>query len=113
MGSRLFSVLVGFSLLANTALLTVFLLQRGAAPAFGQTADGGGRFSLGTEKAADQSPICFVISDGEPQLLVYRVDPAGQLQLTNSREITWGPEAQGQLLPRRQLPPRPCAPPRR
>ena len=77
MSPRLFSVLVAVSLLANTALLTVLLFQRSAPPVFGQTADGGGRFSIGTEKGADQSPICFVMADGEkPQLLVYRVDPA-------------------------------------
>ena len=90
MGPRLFPVLAFVSLLANTVLLTVLVLERGAPPVFGQTADGGGgRFALGTEKGSDQSPICFVIANGEkPQLLVYRVDPAGQLQLTNAREIT-------------------------
>ncbi len=87
MGPRFYPALAASSLIANAVLIAVLLSGRSAPPLFGQTANGGGRFILGTEKAGEV-PVCFVLDNEKPELLVYRIDPQGQLQLTNAREIT-------------------------
>ena len=75
------------SLVLNFVLLAVLPGVRQAPSAFGQTSSEGGGFLLGTEKGADQAPICFVLRSDPPHLMVYRVDATGQLYLTASRKL--------------------------
>src|SRR5262249_25266537 len=77
-------------LLALGANAFLAVLLAGARPlptAAGQTASEGKPFVMGTEKTADGLPVCFVLSGDPPHLLVYRVDNAGLLTLSSSRDI--------------------------
>ena len=75
--------------LALHGLFIGFFGAKGATPAFGQSGGAAqGDFVVTTEKGADQSPVCFVLRNRDPPLLVYRVSPMGQLQLMDSRDLT-------------------------
>jgi hypothetical protein len=79
---------VGLSIGFNLFLAALVLLGRPAREAVGQTAEGSNSLMLGTEKTAE-SPVCFVLDPKEKHLMVYKVDTAGQLSLTASRDIQW------------------------
>lgn len=75
------------SLIFNSVLLTVFFIGEGAPKALGQATSAGEGFLMATEQVSDQTPVCFVLNTHKPQLLVYKTDTAGQLQLTSVRDI--------------------------
>ena len=79
---------VGLSLGFNLFLAVLVLLGRPAREAVGQTAEGSDALMLGTEKSAE-SPVCFILDPKEKHLMVYKVDTAGQLSLTASRDIQY------------------------
>jgi len=85
-----FSVLggaLGVSLSLNLVLLFAIVAGRAAPTAFGQAVDHGDGFVMATEQASDGSAVSFILDTREPRLLTYRIDPSGQLQLTNAREM--------------------------
>jgi hypothetical protein len=102
-----------FAALALNGLLALSLAAsvRSAPSAFGQTSSAGGTMVLGTEKAPDQAPVCFVLSADPPHLLVYRVDNAGQLYLTASRDIHCDLQLKDRHLPFSGGPASPTRPP--
>jgi hypothetical protein len=69
------------SLLVNVVLVLFLLTGRAAAPAFGDSGSEGGFI------VSSSSDACFILRTQKPHLLVYKTDPAGQLQLTSSRKI--------------------------
>jgi hypothetical protein len=77
---------IAFSILTNLVLVTAVIVLRPVQVAVGQTAEGGNTMMLGTEKIAE-SPVCFILDPGAKHLAVYKVDTAGCLQLTSSRDI--------------------------
>jgi len=81
------AVVLTLSVAFNVALAAAFLASRPAREASGQTANSGAPFILGTEKSADQMPMCFVLRTQDPHMLVYRIDGTGRLQLLDSRDI--------------------------
>lgn len=79
---------IGFSLLVNVVLVAALVLLKPVREAVGQTAEGGEGLMLGTEKTAE-SPVCFILDPKTRHLLAYKMDTAGCLQLTSSRDITY------------------------
>ena len=91
------------SLALNAVIAVAWVLPARTPPAFGQAAGEG--FILGTEKGADQSPVCFVLRTADPHLVVYRVDALGALQLVGSRDIKADLALQDRHFPQGQLTP--------
>ena len=93
---------IGFSLLVNMVLVFAIVLTRPVREAVGQTAEGGSSLMLGTEKTAE-SPVCFVLDPASKHLTVYKVDTAGCLQLTSSRDITYDLKLKDNHFPNGQI----------